>query len=127
MPFKHHAARRHRIPPARYRVRNWHEYEAGLKRRGDLTLWLDEAAIAGWQAPRRTTPGGQARYSNLAIELVLILRLVFHLGLRQAEGFVASVLRLLGLDLPVPDHTTSHGGDRVNLARWGHRTASLSA
>jgi len=106
MPFKHHAARRHRIPPARYRVRNWREYEAGLKRRGDLTLWLNEAAIAGWQAPRRTTPGGQAWYSDVAIELVLTLRLVFHLALRQAEGFAASVLRLLGRELRVPDHTT---------------------
>jgi Transposase DDE domain len=106
MPFKHNAARRHRIPPARYRVRNWREYEAGLKRRGDLTLWLDEAAMAGWQAPRRTTPGGQAWYSDVAIELVLMLRLVFQLALRQAEGFTASVLRLLGQDLRVPDHTT---------------------
>ena len=106
MPFEHHAARRHRIPPARYRVRNWREYEAGLKRRGDLTLWLDEAALAGWQAPRRSTPGGQAWYSDLAIELVLTLRLVLHLALRQAEGFAAGVLRLLGQDLRVPDHTT---------------------
>src|SRR5918993_704900 len=89
---------------ARYRIRNWPQYEAGLKRRGDLTLWLDQAAIAGWQAPRRTTPGGQARYSNLAIELVLILRLVFHLALRQAEGVASSVLRLLGLYLPVSNH-----------------------
>jgi hypothetical protein len=91
---------------AQYRIRNWREYEAGLKRRGDLTLWLDQAAIAGWHASRRTTPGGQALYSDLAIELVLTLRLVFHLGLRQAEGFAISVLGLLGLDLPVPDHTT---------------------
>ncbi len=86
MPFKHHAARRHHIPKARYRVRNWPEYEAGLKRRGDLIVWLDEAAIAGWQAERRSTPGGQRRYSDLAIRLVLTLRLVFHLALRQAEG-----------------------------------------
>jgi hypothetical protein len=106
MPYKHHAPRRHHIPQARYRVRNWREYEAGLKRRGDLTLWLDQATIAGWQAPQRSTPGGQARYSNLAIELVLMLRLVFHLALRQAEGFAVSVLRLLGQDLRVPDHTT---------------------
>src|SRR5918995_5187151 len=105
MPVRPHPNRPKRFR-ARYRIRNWPQYEAGLKRRGDLTLWLDEAAIAGWHASRRTTPGGQARYSNLAIELVLILRLVFHLALRQAEGFVASVLRLLGLDLPVPDHTT---------------------
>ena len=60
MPLKYNAARRHRIPTARYRVGKWREYEAGLQRRGDLTLWLDEAALAGWQAPRRTTPGGQA-------------------------------------------------------------------
>ena len=106
MPFKHHAARRHRIPRARYRIRNWPTYEAGLQRRGDLTLWLDEAAMAGWRAPRRTTPGGQAWYSDVAVELVLTLRLVFHLALRQAEGFAASVLRLLGQALRVPDHTT---------------------
>ena len=96
MPFKHNAARRHRIPQARYRVRNWREYEAGLRRRGDLTLWLDEAALAGWQAPCRTTPGGQAWYSDVAIEPVLILRLVFHLALRQAEGFVAGSGKNLG-------------------------------
>src|SRR5215210_7266633 len=105
MPFRPHPNRPKRFR-ARYRIRNWREYEAGLKRRGDLTLWLDQAAIAEWQAPRRTTPGGQALYSDLAIELVLTLRLVFHLALRQAEGFARSVLRLLGLDLPVPDHTT---------------------
>ncbi len=34
------------------------------------------------------------------------LRLVFHLALRQAEAFACSVLRLLGLELAVPDHTT---------------------
>jgi IS5 family transposase len=106
MPYKHNAARRHRIPKARCRVRNWPAYEAGLTRRGDLTPWLDEAAIAGWQAPRRTTPGGQAWDSDAAIELVLMLRLVFHLALRQAEGFAASVLRLLGQELRIPDHTT---------------------
>src|SRR4051812_6914164 len=82
MPFKHNATRRHRIPRARYRVQNWPAYEAGLRRRGDLTLWFDEDALAGWQAPRRSTPGGQAWYSDAAIELVLMLRLVFRLVLQ---------------------------------------------
>ena len=49
MPFKYNAARRHRVPNARHRVRNWREYESGLRRRGDLTLWVDEAAMAGAQ------------------------------------------------------------------------------
>ena len=96
MPFKFNAARRHRIPRGRYRVRNWPSYEAGLKRRGDLTLWIDEAALDGWQAPRRNTPGGQAIYSDLAIEMVLMLRMVFHLALRQAWAFAGSVLRFVG-------------------------------
>jgi len=97
MPFKHNASRRHHIPRARYRVTNWPSYEAGLCRRGGLTFWVDEAALAGWQAPRRSTPGGPPHYSELAIELVLTLRLVFHLALRQAEGFTRSVLQLLGV------------------------------
>jgi hypothetical protein len=120
LPFKHNAARRHHIPRARYRVRNWSQYDTGLRRRDDLTLWLDKAAVDGWQAPRRTTPGGQARYSDLAIELVLTLRLVFHLALRQAEGFAASVLRLLGLALDVPDHTTLSRRSRGCAARRPH-------
>ena len=100
MPFKHNASQRHRIPKARYRVANWPAYEAGLCRRGEVAFWLDEAAIVGWQAPRRTTPGGQPLYSDLAIELVLTLRLVFHLALRQAEGSHAVCCACSGLDWP---------------------------
>ena len=106
MPFKHDASRRHHIPKVRRRVTNWPVYEAGLRRRGDLTVWLGEACLSGWSAPRRTTRGGQPLYSDMAIELVLTLRLVFHLALRQAEGFAGSVLRLLDLELPVPDQST---------------------
>jgi hypothetical protein len=86
MPFKFNATRRHHIPKARYRVRNWAAYEAGLRRRGDLTLWIDEAALDLWQAPPRSTPGGQAIYSDLAIEMVLMLRTVFHLALRRRQA-----------------------------------------
>src|ERR1700742_3199249 len=106
MPFKHNASRRHRIPKARRRITNWPAYEAGLRRRGDLTFWLDEASLSGWRAPRRTTRGGQLIYADTAIELVLTLRLVFHLALRPTQGFVRSVLRLLGLDFSMPDHST---------------------
>jgi hypothetical protein len=44
--------------------------------------------------------------SDLAIETSLILRAVFHQPLRQTEGLVGSLLELMGLDLPVPDHST---------------------
>jgi hypothetical protein len=106
MPHKYNADRRHHIPRARYKVTNWKAYEAGLRQRGSLTIWFTGEAIAAWQAAPRTTPGGQARYSDLAIETSLILRTVFHQPLRQTEGLVGSLLDLMGLDLPVPDHST---------------------
>jgi Transposase DDE domain len=106
MPFKHHAAHRHRFPRATYRVANWSAYEAGLRQRGSLTIWFSDDAVAAWRAAGRTTPGGQPRYSAVAIETALTLRVIFHLAFRQTEGLIGSLLQLLGLDLPVPDHST---------------------
>jgi hypothetical protein len=106
VPFKANPARRHRIPKQRHRVTNWAEYDAALRRRGSLTVWFTEEAIAAWRAEPRTTRGGQAHYSALAIRTALTLRAVFRLALRQTEGLIGSILRLLGLDLAVPDHST---------------------
>ena len=57
-------------------------------------------------AERRTTRGGQPRYSTLAITTGLTLRSLFRLALRQTEGLIGSIIALLGLDLAIPDHTT---------------------
>ncbi|MGF6547314.1 hypothetical protein QFZ96_002385 [Paraburkholderia youngii] len=73
MPHKHNAARRHHIPKMAHRVTNWPEYEAGVRSRGSLPLWITPEALAQWQAARRTMPGGQPRYSDLAIETALML------------------------------------------------------
>ena len=73
---------------------------------GDVTIWLSEDAIAAWVPPKNGLRGGQRRYSNLAIRTALTLRVVFSLPLRQTEGFLDSLLRLMGLNLKAPDHTT---------------------
>jgi IS5 family transposase len=106
VPFKHHAEHRHHIPKPRYRVTNWAEYDASLRRRGSLTVWFTDEAVAGWRAEPRTTPGGQPHYSALAISTALTMGMVFGLALRQTEGLIGSVIGLLGLDLAVPDHST---------------------
>ncbi|MBP2309734.1 IS5 family transposase [Azospirillum melinis] len=106
MPRKANAARRHHIRRPKRRVMNWATYDAALRQRGSLTVWFTDAAIASWRAAPRTTPGGQPNYSDLAITTALMLRAVFHLALRQTEGLIGSILHLLGLDLPVPDHST---------------------
>ena len=90
----------------KYRIRNWREYERGLRSRGDVTIWLSEDAIAAWVPPKNGLRGGQRRYSNLAVRTALTLRVVFSLPLRQTEGFLNSLLRLMGLNLKAPDHTT---------------------
>ncbi len=90
----------------KYRVQNWRAYEASLRQRGDVTVWFDEGIVDAWNARSSGHRGGQQRYSDLAIVTVLTLRAVFHLALRQAEGFVGSLIRLMDLDLETPDHTT---------------------
>ena len=106
MPFKFHSKGRHHIPRQKYRVTNWREYEAALRNRGSLTIWFTDEAIASWKAQPRTSPGGQRHYSDLAIETALTLRAVFRLALRQSEGLIGSIMRMLNIDLPVPDHST---------------------
>src|SRR3954447_12261271 len=106
MPFKANADRRHHIPRQQHRVKNWAEYDAGLRARGSLTVWFTAEAIEAWCAAPRTTRGGQPSYSDLAITTALTLRAVFRLALRQTEGLIGSILALLGLDLAVPDHST---------------------
>src|SRR3954463_5856044 len=119
MPFKAKAAcRRHRIPKQRHRVTNWAEYDAALRARGSLTVWFTAEAIAAWRAEPRTGRGGQPCYSSLAIMTALTLRAVFGLALRQTEGLIGSVLQLLGLDLPVPDHSTlSRRAETLGVSR----------
>ncbi len=106
MPFKLNADRRHHIPKQKFKVTNWHNYDASLRQRGSLMVWVTEEAIAAWTAEPRTTRGGQPIYSPLAILTALTLRAAFRLALRQTEGLIGSVIRLLGLDLAVPDHST---------------------
>ncbi len=94
-----------------YRVRNWREYEAGLRARGSLTVWLDlgdDGKLANWDArvPRKRKRGRQSKYSDHAIETSITLGMVLHLKLRQTEGFLRSLFGLLKLESDVPDHTT---------------------
>ena len=71
-----------------------------------MAIWFSAEAIQAWRAAPRTNRGGQPRYSAVAIEPALTLRALFRLAFRQTEGLIGSLMQLLRLDLPVPDHTT---------------------
>ncbi len=85
---------------------HWSAYNRALVQRGDVTVWLAPEPIATW-TPRQTgRRGGQQRYSDLAIETALTLRLIYHLPLRQAEGVLHSLFTIMHLDLAAPNYTT---------------------
>ena len=90
MPHKHNADGRHHTlfrvlsrPKMSFKVQNWPAYEAGLRRRGSLTLRIEDAALECWQT---IGPSGRARYREAAIQTSLMLRTAFKLALRQTEG-----------------------------------------
>ena len=89
-------SRVHPTYKTKYRVANWASYDRALVGRGDITLWVSPEAIASWEPVGVGTRGGQRQYSDVAIETALTLRLLFHLPLRQTEGFVHSIFRMTG-------------------------------
>lgn len=106
MPHKHNEARRHKIPKHKFKVTNWAAYNESLRRRGDLTVWISDEALIQWLAPRRTSRGGQPKYSDLAITMCLTLRVVYDQPLRQTQGLMRSIAKLMGVDIAVPDFST---------------------
>ena len=90
--------------PSRYRTTNWPSYNAALKKRGSLLIWLDKEMT--WLAPHDVRPGRPAMFSDAAIQFCLTIKVLFKLPLRQTTGMVASMLRMADLDWPVPDYST---------------------
>lgn len=90
-----------------YKVMNWAKYNESLVRRGDITLWFDEAVIDDWKHDNAATKVGRPFvYSDLAIESLLTLRELFRLPYRQTEGFGRALMKLMGVEVAVPHHTS---------------------
>src|SRR3954449_5057928 len=106
MPYRANEPRRHKIPRARYKVRNWPAYDRALQQRGSLTVWVTPEALAAWRPPRTGQRGRPRDYSDVAIETGHLLRLAFGRPWRQTEGLLHSLTTLLGVSVGVPDHTT---------------------
>jgi len=125
MPNKHQDPYRHKFARAKYKISNSREYDQSLKNRGSLIIWFSEEAVAKWNNPVfiHKKRGGQAIYSDLAIETCVRLGLVYKQHLRQTEGFVESIIKLLNLELKTPDYTTiSRRTKKLQVSR--HRRAN---
>ena len=90
----------------KFKITHWATYNKALIHRGSLTLWLDESAIQAWyDKPNMSSRGRPQRYSELAISTVLMLKRIFRLTLRAAQGFIDSIFTLMKLPLRCPDYS----------------------
>jgi hypothetical protein len=97
-----------------YKTTNWPEYEAGLRQRGSLTVWISEDELKGWGPPKhgQRKPGGQQQHSNRAIETaVTVLWCAAGTGVRAGcalrlpwDGSAECTWAVAGL--PTPEYTS---------------------
>jgi len=107
MPYKLRNNRRHQFKKAKFKIENWREYNQALKGRGSITLWLSPEVIKAWypKKHKKKLPGGQLKYSNIAIETALSIKVAFHLPYRSTQGFLESIMQLMNIELDVPHYS----------------------
>lgn len=87
----------------KYKITNWKTYNKALISRGSISFWLDDEAIQAWYGPAIPSSRGRPRrYSDLAITTVLVVKRVFRLTLRAAQGFIDSIFSLMGGSATLP-------------------------
>jgi transposase len=97
--------------------RNWSLYNQKLKQIARIDFFISEEAIQNWTYAGKRNPGGKLLYSDIAIELCLIMKEFYKLAYRQTQGFVDSVFQRMNLDLVIPDYTTiSRRASKINVS-----------
>ncbi len=89
-----------------YKVKNWPEYNRSLVKRGNITLWFSDDVRKAWYYSGHKTRGAQKVYSDLAIETALTIRSVLSLRFRNLQGFMESLVKLMQINMMIPDYTT---------------------
>ncbi|MDF1758630.1 MAG: IS5 family transposase [Legionellaceae bacterium] len=108
MPNKYPSKKGWDVPKQKYKVKNWPEYNAALKSRGDITVWISNDVISQWYEKDRIYDGtGTPQYyTDLAIIICHEIRQVYRLALRQTEGFINSLFSLMNIPLFCPSYST---------------------
>jgi len=101
-----------------FRITNWKTYNKALINRGAITFWLDDEAVKAWyETATSASRGRPQRYSDLAITTVLVIKRVFRLTLRAAQGFIDSIFALMDVPLYCPDYSSvSKRAKSVNVS-----------
>ena len=102
-------------------IGNWKEYNRALINRGNLTLWIDDKAIASWHSQLKNGKRGRDfKYSEIAIECALTIRGLLHLTLRKTQGFIEGLISMLALPISAPDYSTLSRRATITPIKLGH-------
>jgi len=126
MPFKYNQSHRHHFKKQMTKFQDWKYYNQSLKKRGDMSIWLSHDVIDQWYVKDRVYDGSGTPnlYSAMAIFTVHEIRQVFKLPLRQSEGFINSLFKLMNIDLQCPSYSVlSKRLKKLNLTRPFYRQA----
>ncbi|MGZ0125351.1 IS5 family transposase [Klebsiella pneumoniae subsp. pneumoniae] len=106
------------VAKQKFKITNWPTYNKALINRGSITFWLDDEAIQAWyESATPSSRGRPQRYSDLAITTVLVIKRVFRLTLRAAQGFIDSIFSLMNVPLRCPDYScVSRRAKSVNIS-----------
>ena len=111
-------------PKARYKTTNWPEYNAALKARGSLTIWLDQDMP--WYAPASGKRGRHHTFTDAANQFCLSIKCLFGLALRQSLGLIQSLMDLAGMDWRVPDFSTLSRRQRTRQVQLPYQRSSTA-
>lgn len=94
------------VSKTQYRIQNWSDYNKSLIARGSITFWFSQEIAESWYADGPDgSRGAPDTYSDQAIITCLTLRHVYGLNLRKTQGFITSLINLMGLPITCPCYT----------------------
>ena len=107
MPNKYPVKKGWDVPKQKYKVTNWSDYNAALCRRGEIDVWLSLDVVFQWYEEDRVYVGTGApkRFTDFAIITCHEIRQVYRLPLRQTQGFINSLFRLMNIPLVCPHYS----------------------
>ena len=107
MPYKYPQEQGWDVPKQKYKLRNWNQYSNSLKDRGRIDLWLDKEAIDNWyeEDQENLGTGAPKQYTDFSIIVCHEIRQVYRLPLRQSEGFINSLFKIMGLNIQCPNYS----------------------
>ncbi len=112
----------------KFKITNWPTYNKALINRGSITFWLDDEAIqARYESATPSSRGRPQRYSDLAITTVLVIKRVFRLTLRAAQGFIDSIFSLMNVPYYAARITAVSAGGQSRLISVSKRPPGVKS